>query len=75
MQHTLDTLAFQIDTRGDYCCVDTTGYGTVVIIRNPSSLEVQVYRVRTDDYPMDSMIFPKEDFDGGKSLVQENNDA
>ena len=65
-QYTLDTLAFKIDTHGEYCCVEVADYGTVVIIRNPSSLEVEVYRDRTDDYSMDSMIYPKEDFDNAE---------
>jgi hypothetical protein len=58
-----DDPAFVADAHGGFCCVDVEDYGTVVIVRNPSSMEVMVYRDREDDCPMDSIEYPKEDFE------------
>ena len=51
---------FTVDSHGGYCVVRIADSLSVVIINNPSGIEVEVYTSTEDDAPIDSMSFTKK---------------
>ncbi len=58
----LDDPNFTVDSHGGYCVVRVSDSLSVVVINNPSSIEVEVYRNTEDDAPIETMQFPKGDY-------------
>ena len=50
---------FAVDSHGGYCVVRVADSLSVVVINNPSSIEVEVYRNTEDDSAIEYMHFSK----------------
>jgi hypothetical protein len=53
---------FAVDSHGGYCTVRIADSLSVVVINNISSIEVEIYRNTEDDAPIETMQFPKGDY-------------
>ena len=53
---------FTVDSHGGYCTVRVADSLSVVVINNISSIEVEIYRNTEDDAPIETMQFPKGDY-------------
>jgi hypothetical protein len=55
----LDDPNFTVDSHNGCCIVGVKDSFSVVILNNPTSIEVEVYGNTEDDHPRDSMVFEK----------------
>ena len=62
MDNKLTDPNFTVDSHGGYCVVRVADSGSVVVINNTSSVEVEVYRNTEDDAPINSDAYSKSDY-------------